>query len=167
MPGGADLPYCQALNGQGNVRIRNFVDRGGRYLGLCAGGYYGSARCEFEVGRKAMEVLGDRELAFFPGTCRGTAYEGFEYQSEKGARAAEIIVSGSDMDDVQPKLRVYYNGGGVFVDASKYKNKGVEVLAHFGAGKLVVDPGLGEDPAAVVYCKVGKGGAVLTSPHPE
>src|SRR5271168_1619470 len=61
-PGGADLGYCRSLNGDGNARIAQFVRRGGAYLGLCAGGYYGSQRCEFEVGDKHMEVVGSREL---------------------------------------------------------------------------------------------------------
>ena len=62
MPGGADMAYCRALNGEGNRRIRSFVQMGGAYLGLCAGGYYGCKRCEFEVGTKGMEVVGEREL---------------------------------------------------------------------------------------------------------
>ena len=85
-PGGADLGYCRVLNGQGNALIAQYVRRGGAYLGFCAGGYYGSARCEFEVGNKALEVVGSRELAFFPGTCRGGAVKGLQYHSEKGAR---------------------------------------------------------------------------------
>ena len=60
MPGGADLPYCAALNGPGNARIRRFVEEGGAYLGICAGSYYGSGRCEFEKDTE-MEVIGERE----------------------------------------------------------------------------------------------------------
>jgi len=61
-PGGADMGYCRSLNGEGNRRIEQYVRRGGAYLGLCAGGYYGSSRCEFEVGNGALEVVGPREL---------------------------------------------------------------------------------------------------------
>lgn len=166
MPGGADLGYCKALNGQGNRRISQFVQRGGAYLGFCAGGYYGSKRCEFEVGDKKMEVVGDRELAFFPGPCRGCAFPGFVYHSEAGARAAELKVSKSALNvGVVPDVfRSYYNGGGVFVDAPLYADQGVEVLASY-TEELNVNPG--EGAAAVVYCKVGDGAAILTGPHPE
>ena len=168
MPGGADMGYCRTLNGEGNRRISQYVNRGGAYLGLCAGGYYGCARCEFEVGKPGMEVTGDRELAFFPGTCRGLAFPGFKYHTETGSRATEIkvnreflLTAGGAVPEV---FRTYYNGGGVFVDASKFKDRGVEVLASY-TDKLAVDAG--EGSAAIVYCKVGDGGAVLTSPHPE
>ncbi|KAL8748253.1 MAG: hypothetical protein Q9184_007464, partial [Pyrenodesmia sp. 2 TL-2023] len=165
-PGGADLGYCRKLNGEGNRRISQYVERGGLYLGFCAGGYYGSKRCEFEVGDKKMEVVGNRELAFFPGTCRGCAFSGFVYHSEAGARATQIRVSKTALTkgSVPDVFRTYYNGGGVFVDAPKYKDKGVEVLADY-TEKLDVDAG--EGSASVVYCKVGDGAAVLTSPHPE
>lgn len=165
MPGGADSGYCRTLNGDGNRKIKRYVQLGGKYLGLCAGGYYGCARCEFEVGKKGMEVVGDRELAFFPGICRGLAYPGFVYASEAGARAVEILVNkGALSGVVVGSFRSYYNGGGTFVDAEKMEETGVEVLASF-AEKLAVESG--EAKAAVVYCKVGEGAAVLTGPHPE
>jgi biotin---protein ligase len=168
MPGGADLPYCRVLNGAGNRKISQYVNRGGCYLGLCAGGYYASKRCEFMVGDKRMEVVGDRELGFYPGICRGLAFPGFKYQSEAGARAAEIEVNRAGLvewgAELQEKVRVYFNGGGVFVDAPKYKERGVEILASY-TEELNVDPGEGK--AAVVYCKVGEGAVVLTGPHPE
>jgi biotin---protein ligase len=165
-PGGADQGYCRTLNGEGNRRIRRFVEAGGAYVGFCAGGYYGSGRCEFEVGNKILEVIGDRELAFFPGIDRGGAFSGFVYNSEKGARAAELQVNKTalPLGSVPHVFRSYYNGGGVFVDAAKYKDQGVEVLASY-TENIAVDSGKGA--AAVVYCKTGQGAALLTGPHPE
>jgi biotin--protein ligase len=168
-PGGADLGYCRSLNGEGNSRISQYVRRGGSYLGFCAGGYYGSEKCEFEVGDKKMEVIGSRELAFFPGTCRGCAFKGFVYHSETGALAVEVKVNKEVFtnDTLPSSFKSYYNGGGVFVDAAKYKNKGVEVLASY-ADPIDVDGGAVDlGPAAVVLCKVGDGSALLTGPHPE
>ena len=159
-PGGADLAYCRVLNGDGNRKIRRYVEAGGAYLGLCAGGYYGCRRCEFEVGKKGMEVVGERELGFYPGTCRGLAFGGFGYGSERGAKAVEVVPKDGKLE----KFKSYYNGGGVFVDAATFKDRGVEVLATFG-DKLDVDGG--EDGGAIVFCKVGEGRIVLTGPHPE
>lgn len=165
-PGGADLGYCRSFNGEGNRRIEQYVRRGGSYLGFCAGGYYGSSRCEFEVDDKIMSVVGPRELQFYPGTCRGCAFKGFQYNTEDGTRAAYLNVDEAAFKSgtVPSTFASYYNGGGVFVDAGKFKDKGVETLASY-TDPLAVDGGQG--PAAVVYCKVGEGGAILTGTHPE
>ncbi|RCI16394.1 hypothetical protein L249_2609 [Ophiocordyceps polyrhachis-furcata BCC 54312] len=161
-PGGADLGYCRVFNGAGNRRIEDYVRRGGAYLGLCAGGYYGSARCEFEVGNPPLDVVGPRELAFFPSTCRGAAFRGFQYGSERGARAVRLRVNTALLDDasVPESFASYYNGGGVFVDAAA--DRSVHVLASY-TDRLDVDGG----SAAVVLCSVGDGNAILCGPHPE
>jgi len=165
-PGGADQGYCRTLNGAGNRRIRQYVDQGGKYIGLCAGGYYGTARVEFEVGNRLLEVVGDRELAFYPGISRGCAFSGFVYHSEKGARASELSVNKGALTSgsIPNVLKSYYNGGGVFVDAPKFADRGVEILAEYN-DDLDVDAGRGR--AAIVFCKVGEGAALLTGPHPE
>ncbi|KAG8530034.1 uncharacterized protein KY384_005516 [Bacidia gigantensis] len=166
MPGGADLGYCRQLNGEGNRRIRQYVERGGSYLGFCAGAYYGSGQCEFEVGNKNLEVIGKRELGFYPGICRGLAFPGFAYNSEAGTRAAELKVSKTFLTkgSVPEVFCSYYNGGGVFVDAKDFHDKGVEILAEY-AEPLKVDAGNGK--ASALYCNVSNGGAVLSSTHPE
>ncbi|GME42028.1 Biotin apo-protein ligase [Neofusicoccum parvum] len=168
IPGGADLGYCRTLNGEGNRRISQYVNRGGNYLGFCAGGYYACNSCEFEVGDKKMEVVGERELGFYPGICRGLAFSGFVYHSEAGTRAVELKVNKEALmgggGAVPESFRSYYNGGGVFVDADKLKDRGVETLASY-TGELHVDSGEGK--AAVVYRKIGEGNVILTGPHPE
>ncbi|ODV92419.1 hypothetical protein CANCADRAFT_86662 [Tortispora caseinolytica NRRL Y-17796] len=153
MPGGADLPYCEALNGEANRKILNWIRSGGKYIGFCAGGYYGSARVEFELGTP-IAVQGSRELKLFPGTARGCAYPGFVYDSESGARATTLRYANGE-------TATYYNGGGVFVDADSTQN--TTVLARYTEKPLAVDGG----DAAVVRCTVGKGVALLTGLHPE
>ncbi|KAI1153327.1 class II aaRS and biotin synthetase [Nemania diffusa] len=165
-PGGADLGYCRVLNGQGNAIISQYVRRGGKYFGFCAGAYYGCKKCEFEVGNTPMEVIGSRELAFFPGTCRGSAFQGFQYNSETGARAVRINVKKDAFKGagvVPEVVTSYFNGGGAFVDAND-PNDDVEVLASYD-DKLDVDGGA--EKVAVVYCRVGQGAAILTGTHPE
>lgn len=161
VPGGADLPYCDVLNGRGNTLISQFVRKGGKFIGFCAGGYYAAKRCEFEVGDPHMEVSGPRELAFFPGTAKGCVYRGFKYGSHAGARAAPTTVT-PVLKDVPPQVAMYYNGGGMFMDASRHPN--VQILARYSGETDVADGG---DMAAVVHCKVGRGDVLLTGTHPE
>lgn len=160
IPGGADLPYVNTFNGHGNRVITDFVRKGGKYLGFCAGGYYASNRIEFEAGT-SMEVSGPRELGFFPGVCKGTAYKGFVYNSHDGAKITRLV---SNLPGPSAVYN-YYNGGGVFVNALSYRD--VEVLAKY-TEPVEIDSQMKEElEAAVVYCKVGKGAAILTGTHPE
>ena len=135
-------------------------------MGFCAGGYFASSFCDFERGNKQLEVIGKRELAFFPGTCRGLAFAGFRCGSEAGARAVRLKVNTEGLSGIEApdEFLSYYNGGGVFVDAPKFEDQGIQVLASYESD-LKVDPGEGK--AAVVFCQIEQGAAVLTCTHPE
>jgi biotin---protein ligase len=108
-----------------------------------------------------LEVVGSRELGFFPGTCRGAAFDGFVYDKEDGAKAAALKIEDT-LPGVTGEVKLYCNGGGVFVDADAMAEKGVTVLARF-TDEIKVDGG----DVAAVHCKVGKGAAVLLGVHPE
>ncbi|CCE61384.1 hypothetical protein TPHA_0A03060 [Tetrapisispora phaffii CBS 4417] len=159
-PGGADLPYvrdCKAVV----PKIKKFVQNGGIYIGFCAGGYFGSSRVEFAQGDPSMEVIGNRDLAFFKGITRGPAFAGYQYNSEVGARAVELALTDGS------KFRTYFNGGSVFIDAKKYDN--VEILAKYTepVDTATLNSEADLQDAAVVVCNVGNGKALLTGPHPE
>lgn len=163
-PGGRDLPYQYDLNGRANERIREWVNQGGKYLGFCAGAYYASRRVEFELGTE-MEVVGERELGFFPGVCRGTSFPGFAYETEAGAK--EVLLSlnrtawRNHWSQSPETAAVWYNGGGSFVmeEEGKKSYPGVEALARYAE--------LPGRPVAGVNCQVGEGRAILWAVHPE
>lgn len=154
LPGGADLPYCRALNGSGNARISKFVKRGGKFLGLCAGAYYGCESISFEE-NTPLEVSGPRELAFCSVLARGCAFKGFEYGTNRGARAASISTDSGE-------FTAFYNGGCLF----EGYDSGVEVIARYL--DPVECPYSGNDlPPAVVRKRVGSGWVVLSGVHLE
>lgn len=155
MPGGRDIPYHQALKGSTNQKIRRYVENGGKYLGICAGGYFGCTNIEFEKG-SPLEVVGSRELKFFPGTARGSAFgpNRFKYEDESGACAAEVLWEGDNQLD---SASVYFNGGCEFVNAAAYPE--TKVLARY--------QNLPHHPAAIIECQVGAGKAILSGVHPE
>ncbi len=154
MPGGADLPYCEKLNGKGNEIIKDYVEKGGSYIGICAGSYYGGGYVEFAKGTE-LEVLGERELSFYPGTVNGPTLGTYYYHSDAGAYAAHIKEEESNTERF---LSVYFNGGGFFV--SPEIHKGVRVLYRYNNSKA-------QGLAAIVECSHGKGKAILTSVHVE
>ncbi len=157
-PGGRALPYHTHLKGAANHRIRSYVSRGGTYLGLCAGAYYGASHVEFEKGHP-LEVCGSRELAFFPGVAKGPAYGPrlFRYKSEKGSRVAKVDTVGAWIHSDSEPFHLYYNGGCYFESAEQHSN--VAIFARYAD--------LPGSPAALVRCEVEKGQAFLCGVHPE
>ncbi|MDN3503944.1 MAG: BPL-N domain-containing protein [Rhabdochlamydiaceae bacterium] len=150
-PGGRDIPYHNALKGAANQNIRQFVEEGGLYIGICAGGYYGSSKIEFESGFQ-NEVIAERELKFFPGKAIGTLFNPgtYVYDSEHAACDATVSFHGESH-------QIYYNGGCYFEKANSFDK--VQVLAHYDDHP--------SKPAAIIECKVGKGRAILSGVHFE
>lgn len=148
-PGGRDAPYAAALRNEPNRRIREYVSRGGRYFGICAGAYYAADSIVFEKGHP-LEITGKRALRFFPGPAIGPALGlgQFSYDDERGAQVIRLSISNEPLD-------AYYNGGCYFADAAAFPS--VSVLALFEE----------INEAAIVLCQVGKGRALLSGVHPE
>ena len=144
MPGGADLGYVKKLNGAGNEQIKEYVESGGRYLGICAGAYYASKYLRF---KDKFEVKGSRELEFFPGTSFGPTYKGFSPTVRSGAQAIKVIHELGEFP-------VYYNGGGSFANAHKFNT--IKILAKYDT-----------QDAAIVLSDVGLGKALLSGVHFE
>lgn len=155
-PGGRDIPYHEKLKGKINEIIFHYVSQGGRYMGICAGGYFGSHRVEFEKGG-ALEVLGERELKFFPGVAIGPAFGRgtFSYTEETGASIVKLHTRFQD-----PPSFSYFNGGAYFEGAEEMPQ--VEVLATYA--ELISNR---YKTPAIILCHVGKGAALLSGPHPE
>jgi len=174
MPGGRDLPYCQALEGVGNQTIRDFVSSGGSYLGICAGAYYGSASVEFDKD-KEMAVVGARELAFFPVTAVGPVFPGFSYSSNAGARAAGIALTQEGQallrNDIGSTL-IFYNGGCYFKESERVDG---DVLAAVTLAKYTSHSdsdqpdgmAAASECAAIIGGGVGRGKVLLTGVHFE
>lgn len=168
IPGGADLPYCKYLNGIGTQMIREYVETGGCYLGLCAGAYFACKRVEFEVGTP-LEVKGDRELAFYPGVARGSLFPGFTYESEEGAVAATIQYIDRQSTWQWRECKDYVNGGPAFIHGEEGSlPANFKVLATFLDHDADLDAPSPPAPAtAALACKVGLGRAILCASHPE
>ncbi|MBS0186371.1 MAG: biotin--protein ligase [Proteobacteria bacterium] len=160
MPGGADIPYCKSLSQNGNKVIKEYVNKGGSYLGVCAGAYYASDNIEFAKGTP-LEVIGKRELSFFNGCAEGPVLAPYDYATNSGARLSFIRWRDKGDPDIKKDTMfpAYFNGGCHFVDAKKVPN--VTPLAFYK------EPNGKEDKAAIIDIKVGKGRALLSGVHFE
>ncbi|ORY36856.1 class II aaRS and biotin synthetase [Rhizoclosmatium globosum] len=169
IPGGRDLPYVESLGTVGTNAIKQWVKEGGRYLGICAGAYFGSKRVEFEVGTP-LEVVGDRKLCLVEAIAKGSATPGFVYNTEDGARSVGIRLNSvlglvdpekSLGDNAGYQFNVYCNGAPYFhiVDSSS-----VEVLATYESSHVT---NVAAGKPAIVQSRFGKGFVVLCGPHLE
>jgi glutamine amidotransferase-like uncharacterized protein len=154
IPGGADLPYCARLNGAGNASILRYLERGGRFLGVCAGAYYASARVSFEPS-SAGAVTGVRELALLGGTARGSLHDLAAPYALDHLRCADVtrVYAPSSPQE----LHALYWGG-------------PELVPDAGASYvtlLTYPPANGRGRIAALRTDVGRGRVVLTGVHAE
>lgn len=148
MPGGADLYYCEKLNGAGNRMIRSYVENGGNYLGICAGAYYACDNIEWAKGTD-KEISGPRELKFYGGTATGPVNE--LIQGLNNSWLASTTISTDILS-----TSVYYEAGPLFAEPKAATEK---VIARYGS--------LPGQPPAIVENQIGKGRVILSSPHIE
>ncbi|WP_367110038.1 BPL-N domain-containing protein [uncultured Psychrobacter sp.] len=161
MPGGADLPYCQKLNGRGNDIIRKFISKGNIYIGICAGGYYGAREIQFsgQSSEQGYEINGDRELAFFSGTAIGSikAFTNGQLYDEKTSSKAMVTLNYANAQ----QDHVYYHGGAYFsadadasfdIVATYIDGKNAVVSGDFGAGKYLLS-GVHFELCPIIYEK--------------
>jgi glutamine amidotransferase-like uncharacterized protein len=151
MPGGADLYYCEKLNGAGNAHIRAWVEAGGTWLGFCAGAYYACNSIEWAKDT-GQPICGPRELGFFAGTARGPVTAFIENGDVAKSWLAAPVLRWDDGNTVLD-AHVCYEGGPLFDEGN------ATVLARYA--------GLEGAPPAIIETKAGQGRAILSSPHPE
>lgn len=156
IPGGRATPYAESLNGKGNDKIRQYVEGGGAFLGICAGSYYGGAFVEFGKGAP-YQVMREHELAFFRGRVIGPAFAAYEYSIRSSARPVNINWRDPDFPREISSSTIYYDGGGYFADAGSYPE--VRVLATYTE--------LPTNPPAIIHVRVKEGVAILSGVHFE
>ncbi len=148
MPGGADLYYCEKLNGAANAKIRQFVDSGGKYLGICAGAYYGASQLRWASDRLKDAICGTRELAFVQGNAVGPIDEYMEGNFEQSWDGV------CQLDTPGGIVYAIYRGGCYFKALD-----GADILATYAD--------LPNQPPAIIGQRVGDGYALLSGPHIE
>ncbi len=153
-PGGADLPYAERLDGPGNASILRYLERGGAFLGVCAGAYYACARVAFEPAEPGA-ITGTRELALFQGTARGSLHELAEPYALDHLRCASVVAV-RRVDDGRELHALYWGGPELVPDRAAGFTPLLTYVTPDGRGAL-----------AAVRTDVGRGRAVLTGVHAE
>lgn len=145
LPGGWAPFQAAAAGDAGLAAIKAFAERGGRVLGICAGGYLVSKSVVWE-GKDFPYPLG-----LFDGTAQGPV-TGFAPWPERSPARMKVTKAGAarGLDGLAARDILYY-GGATFVGGS-----GATVLATYADGG-----------AAIVARPVGKGEVIVSGAHLE
>jgi glutamine amidotransferase-like uncharacterized protein len=164
-PGGYAHWYNYWISKSGKERIRNFVNSGGGYFGICAGAFFAADRVVWEgvmyddnwMENEYGELTG-YDLNLFPGTGTGPINEIADWDTEGynittfNFENDNTVLSGYKPIPYSEDI-LYYGGPYFSID----QGAEVEVLATYEYNG---------EPAIVAF-QYGLGKVVLSAPHPE
>lgn len=153
IPGGAGTPYRHKLQVLGNDKIREYVQNGGIYYGICAGAYYACRNTVFEADIPELKKVTECGLNLLEGRAIGTLYKELNIRPyDKNAESAAVVEL---IWNDNRKYAAYYHGGPYFEPFNLDEN---EVLARYNLE--------GKQPA-VISRNYGKGKVILSGVHFE
>ena len=154
-PGGSGSKQGNDLGEEGRKKIREYVEQGGGFLGVCAGAYLATNDYTWSLNLIDAKVLDRKHWA------RGT-----------GTVQLELSPSGKKFFQFKKStLDIYYGQGPLLVrrewDDPKIPN--YESLAIYSSeiAKNGAPSGIMKGTSAAVRCKYGKGKVFCFSAHPE
>ncbi len=193
MPGGSGSKQAEMLEPSGCEAIRDFVDGGGGYVGICAGSYLATAQYSWSLNLINARVWDRAHWARGTGTVSlGLSSLGSEFfsselvasnststqpisdwsqESDTVQRGDAPKVSGSEADVSQlaDLISVHYAQGPLLVPGEHPDLPQYEVLATFDSEVAAKGAPVGAmvGTHAIVRGRFGLGRVICYSPHPE
>lgn len=152
-PGGSGSGQGRTIGPEGREAVREFVDEGGAYVGVCAGAYL--ALNNYDWGLKLIGL---------------DSFDRAHWRRGKGMVRIELTSEGqSVLGRNEQELEIKFAQGPLMVPSETGSHPTPEVLAWYrtGIGKNGADPETMVDTPAIVAAPFGDGRVVLFSPHPE
>jgi glutamine amidotransferase-like uncharacterized protein len=152
-PGGSGSGQAKALGEEGREKVRQFVEGGGGFIGICAGAYLASAEYPWALKLLDARVLDDEHWARGVGPAK----------LRLPAKAREALGAKSEM------LTIHYENGPLLGPAEREDVPDFESLATFETEirKNDAPKGVMLGTTAIARGEFGKGRVVCFSPHPE
>lgn len=163
VPGGNGRLKSKDLGDSGRTMVRDFVNHGGGYVGICGGAFLATCGYDWSLSLVDAAALtgtiecgqeGQRSLA-----ARGSGVVSIEFSG-----SAEVIFSRSV--SYEP---MQYSGGPIFRRQNRSDLSPFVVLGWFRTEVYVcsLQRGTMVNTPAIIASKFGEGKVVLFSPHPE
>ena len=154
-PGGSGSKQAAALEKAGRTKVRQFIERGGGYLGVCAGSYLAARNYDW-----SLKIVDARTVD----TQKG------HWRRGEGMVKMELTEKGRLILGDYPKVvEVRYANGPIFAPAGDDALVDFEPLAYFRTelAKNGARVGAMVDTPAILSGQMGKGRVLCISPHPE
>ena len=152
-PGGSGSKQAETLASEGREKVRQFVSRGGGFVGICAGAYLASAQYPWSLGLLDAKVI-DRE----------------HWARGSGDVQLRIEPSGRELFATEdPLLSVYYHQGPLLSPADNDDIPDYEAIALYETevAENGAPQGVMKGTTAIARGQFGDGRVVCFSPHPE
>lgn len=153
MPGGGASTQAKSLGEKGRQEVKEFVRKGGGYVGICAGAYL--ACCHYPW---ALHILNARVVD--------------REHWDRGNGEVEIALSGQGRDVLgahHEVVTIHYAQGPLMAPAHQEGLPAYETLARFRTqvAKNGAPRGVMPGTTAIAGAEFGKGRVLCFSPHPE
>jgi glutamine amidotransferase-like uncharacterized protein len=163
VPGGKASVQGATLGSDGRNAIRDFVDGGGGYVGICAGAFLATANHQW--GLKLINARSESGVRYVPR--RGNVSASFRGW---GDVSVELTNEGRQLfGRTEPRFQLGYTGGPVFSRANEPNMRDYQPLAYFRS-EVWMHPfqkGAMVNTPAILASQFGRGKVILFSPHPE
>ncbi len=149
-PGGDMYEYSTDISSNGKNKIKNFLTKGGAYIGICGGAYFTGKKVYWRGSQLQMTPLG-----IFPGTTRGPIDEIVPYPYYNMCELDIFDGSHAITGEMSSSAWMLYYWGPVLVPDA---GADVKILAKYKKGK---------QDAAIIAFEYGEGRVFLIGTHPE
>lgn len=150
--GGSGSAQSKAIGEAGRKNVREFVEKGGGYLGICAGAYLACAGFDWGLGILNAKTVSNK------------------WQRGGGMVRAELTDGGRDFfGPVQGQFTIRYHNGPIIQPLGRADLPAYQVAAFFRTemAKNNTPVGVMVGSPAAVFAPFGKGRVITISPHSE
>lgn len=152
-PGGSMRGQAKSLKASGLDAVRTYVQRGGNYVGICAGAYLASNNYDVSLHILDADVIDRKHWA------RGRGKVPVEFTTKA---TSQLGIS-------SPRHSMFYANGPIYQASGDPKLPDFQVLARFRGEvtKEGVPGGVMPGTPAIVLSRYGEGRVLCSSAHPE
>ena len=163
-PGGSGSKQAAALEEEGQEVVKQFVEDGGGYMGICAGAFLAASNYSWSLGISNHKTF--CETIDVPGIGRKSMW----FRGGSAPVTMELTDEGrSILGDFEGVFEVRYQNGPIMSPMGRQGLGNFRSLAHFRSevSKYKPQEGTMINTPAVIVGEYGDGRVLCISPHPE